>query len=296
VLCAIGIVAATASLGSARSSSSVNLLSPPDRIKIKVPSALDERFYRSKVHFAWHIDGCQVVDGSAVVFGPTDSGPQYQSEGPVDSPDGYVDIAVGTLDFTNTEWHVMYSCRESPRPLDSQSRTIDVGKAKPRGKGCGIAKVTFLSGDVTIDGASAFKGELIDSQAYVITGRGRLEFRSQDGSLYRIGGNSRLDLANLPCRSAEDRKVTAKLIVGDIWAKVAKLLGGDEKFKVATENAWVGVRGTTLEVTVNGAQTQARVHTIVGVVSANGAGKAVLVKKGQCATITKAGPNRPFRC
>ena len=275
----------------------MTLLTPPDHVKIKIPPALDERFFRSKVHFSWHIDGCQHFGDSAVVFGPSDDTPnQFQSEGPIESPDGYVDVPVGSIALSNPEWHVRYSCRESPKALDSQSRTIDAGQAKKRGKGCGITKVTYLSGDVTVDGASAFKGELIDSQAFVVTGLGRLEFKSQDGSVYRIGGHSRIDLANLPCRSAKDRVVNAKIVVGDIWAKVAHLVGGDEKFKVVTENAWVGVRGTTLEVTVNGAQTQARVHTIVGVVSANGAGKAVLVKKGQCATITKAGPSRPFRC
>ena len=296
----IGAIAAVAAThGSARSSSSVTLLTPPDHVKIKIPNALDERFFLSKVHFSWHIDGCQHISGSAgsVVFGPSDDTPnQFQSESPIGSPDGYVDVPVGSIALANPEWHVMYSCRESPKALDSQSRTIDAGQAKKRGKGCGITKVTYVSGDVTIDGASAFKGELVDSQAFVVTGLGRLEFKSQDGSVYRIGGHSRIDLANLPCRSAKDRVVNAKIVVGDIWAKVAHLVGGDEKFKVATENAWVGVRGTTLEITVNDAQTATRVHTIVGVVTAHGAGKAVTVKKGRCSTITAAGPSKPVRC
>jgi hypothetical protein len=297
ILIIAGIAAVSATHGSARSSASATLLTPPDHVKIKIPSALDERFFLSKVHFSWHIVGCQVVDDSAVVFGPSDDTPnQFQSEGPVESPDGYADVPVGSIALSNPEWHVSYRCRESPKTLDSESRTIDAGQAKKRGKGCGITKVTYVSGDVTIDGASAFKGELVDSQAFVVTGLGRLEVKSQDGSVYRIGGHSRIDLANLPCRSAEDRKVNAHIVVGDIWAKVAHLVGGDEKFKVETENAWVGVRGTTLEITVNDAQTQTRVHTIVGVVTAHGAGKAVTVKKGRCSTITAAGPSKPVRC
>ncbi|MDX6510878.1 MAG: FecR protein [Gaiellaceae bacterium] len=293
IIFAIAVVAA--SHGFARSASSVTLLAPPDHMKVKLPSLLDPRFYTSKVHFAWHIEGCNVVEYSDLAFGP-DDGQARLYESPSQSADGYYDLPVGTLGLVNPEWHVMYLCQDSPHPLDSASRTVDVGQAKKRGKGCGVTKVTYVSGDVTVDGMTTAKGNLIDPQAYVITGLGRLEFKSQDGSVYRIGGHSRMDLANLPCRGPEDRKVTAKIVVGDIWAKVAHLVGGDEKFKLESQNAVVGVRGTTLEITVNDAQTQTRVHTIVGAVTARGAGRTVTVKKGRCSTITAAGPSKPVPC
>jgi hypothetical protein len=36
--------------------------------------------------------------------------------------------------------------------------------------------------------------------------------------------------------------------VGNVWAKVAKTVGGDSRFEVKTENAVAGVRGTTFRV------------------------------------------------
>jgi hypothetical protein len=42
--------------------------------------------------------------------------------------------------------------------------------------------------------------------------------------------------------------VAARLLVGDMWAKVAKAVGGESRFEVQTANAVAGVRGTTFRV------------------------------------------------
>ncbi len=67
--------------------------------------------------------------------------------------------------------------------------------------------------------------------------------------MLRLGPVSRVELdAAAFGASADDRKVSAKLRVGNVWANVTKALGGEARFEVRTENAVAGVRGTTFRV------------------------------------------------
>jgi hypothetical protein len=114
--------------------------------------------------------------------------------------------------------------------------------------------VTFLAGQASrlaagkalplAVGASVFAGDVIETQK-----RTRLEIKLSDASVLRLGPAARVDLSAASFgRSVEDRQVSAKLQVGNVWAKVAKTVGGESRFEVKTENAVAGVRGTTFRV------------------------------------------------
>jgi hypothetical protein len=114
--------------------------------------------------------------------------------------------------------------------------------------------VTFLAGQAErvaagkaqplAVGASVFAGDVIQTQK-----RTRLEIKLSDQSVLRLGPSAKVDLSAASFgRSVEDRQVSAKLQVGNVWAKVAKTVGGESRFEVKTENAVAGVRGTTFRV------------------------------------------------
>ena len=114
--------------------------------------------------------------------------------------------------------------------------------------------ITFLDGEATRQaggktvklgtGASIFQGDVIETAR-----RTRIELTLIDQSVLRLGPRSRVELdAAAFGQGADDRKVSAKLRVGNVWANVTKALGGEARFEVKTENAVAGVRGTTFRV------------------------------------------------
>lgn len=114
--------------------------------------------------------------------------------------------------------------------------------------------VTFLAGQaqriaagkpVALSvGAPVFAGDVIETLK-----RTRLEIKLADQSVLRLGPGAKVDLSSASFgRSVEERQVSAKLQVGNVWAKVAKTVGGESRFEVKTENAVAGVRGTTFRV------------------------------------------------
>jgi hypothetical protein len=48
--------------------------------------------------------------------------------------------------------------------------------------------------------------------------------------------------------TVDERNVSARLLVGKVWANVARAVGGAQRFEVETEHAVAGVRGTTFRV------------------------------------------------
>ena len=114
--------------------------------------------------------------------------------------------------------------------------------------------VTFVSGEATrVAGGTAEPlalGSVVEVGDTVETRkRTRLEITLRDQSVLRVGPRSRLRLsAAIFGRSLDDRRVAARLLVGEVWAKVAKAAGGDAKFEVQTANAVAVVRGTTFRV------------------------------------------------
>ncbi len=115
-------------------------------------------------------------------------------------------------------------------------------------------KVTFLAGEATRTsgkkaerlsmGAAVYQGDVLETQK-----RTRLEVSLADGSVVRLGPSSRAEVqAAAFGKTVEERNVSAKLLVGKVWANVAKAVGGEQRFEVKTENAVAGVRGTTFRV------------------------------------------------
>ena len=114
--------------------------------------------------------------------------------------------------------------------------------------------VTFVAGEATRTaggkaqklavGSVVYAGDALETQR-----RTRLEVKLADQSVLRLGPLSRAVLEQAAFgRTPEERKVGAKLLVGKIWANVAKAVGGEARFEVQTENAVAGVRGTTFRV------------------------------------------------
>jgi hypothetical protein len=93
-------------------------------------------------------------------------------------------------------------------------------------------------------GSLVYENDVVETR-----GRTRLEVKLPDKSVIRIGPQSRVQLVSaIFGRSVEERKVSAKIVVGNIWAKVTRAAGGESHFEVRTENAVAGVRGTTFRV------------------------------------------------
>jgi hypothetical protein len=116
-------------------------------------------------------------------------------------------------------------------------------------------KVTFLAGDATRSvgdapperlavGSAVREGDVLETAA-----RTRLEVRLGDGSALRLGPASRARVERAAFgKAAGGRKVSAKLMAGQVWANVAKAVGGEARFEVSTDHAVAGVRGTTFRV------------------------------------------------
>jgi len=122
--------------------------------------------------------------------------------------------------------------------------------ASPRPAGT----VTFVSGEATRSAAGKAEklaaGSAVQADDVLETRRRtRLEVKLADDSVLRIGPLSRVVLEQAAFgEKVEERKVAAKLLVGKVWANVAKAVGGEARFEVQTENAVAGVRGTTFRV------------------------------------------------
>jgi hypothetical protein len=114
--------------------------------------------------------------------------------------------------------------------------------------------ITFLDGEASRlaggrsarleKGAAIFQGDVIETAR-----RTRVELTLADRSVLRLGPLSRVELdAAAFGKGADDRRVSARLRVGNVWAHVTRALGGEARFEVKTENAVAGVRGTTFRV------------------------------------------------
>ncbi len=117
----------------------------------------------------------------------------------------------------------------------------------------GAGRVTFLAGSAERTHAGArsalAQGGAVDVGDEVATGAGaRLELTLADRSVVRLGPSSKLTLREAELSGDGQKKFSAKLLLGKLWAKVASTLGGESHFDVETDNAVAGVRGTTFRV------------------------------------------------
>ena len=139
--------------------------------------------------------------------------------------------------------------------------------------------VAYLHGEAT-----ATRGELgafplavktkLEAGDVIETAAGaNLEIALPTGSTIRLGSNARLELQDEPQGSFR-----ARLSLGNLWAKVVKLVGGS-RFEVETQNGVAGVRGTEFRVNAQ-ASGQAMVRVYEGKVQVKGASFEHLVLPG----------------
>jgi hypothetical protein len=108
----------------------------------------------------------------------------------------------------------------------------------------------FVEGDVSVTRAAARTavkpGDALAPGDEIATGSdARLEIAFASGTILRVGENSKLTLGE----SVPQQKVSARLALGNVWARVHKLLSG-ETFHLETDNAVAGVRGTEFRIEV----------------------------------------------
>lgn len=124
------------------------------------------------------------------------------------------------------------------RADEKNSATVSFldGKAKvvPGGNGAGK--------DLKKD-AKVFEGDVVETAKLT-----KLELKLGDGSVVRLGPESKLQLNAAHFGEKGDKSFSAKLFFGRVWSKVTGLVDGESKFEVETDNAVAGVRGTTFRV------------------------------------------------
>ena len=90
---------------------------------------------------------------------------------------------------------------------------------------------------------------------------GNLALQLTDESTLVLAGGSRLKVDEATFSGLDRKAFSARLLVGTVWAKVKKAVGGaPAKFDITTERAVAGVRGTTFQVEVEGEETRVDVE------------------------------------
>ncbi len=117
------------------------------------------------------------------------------------------------------------------------------------------AQVTYLSGHATLwgpgrhRGRALHRGSVVHEHDQVETGANtRVELTTSDGSVVRVGPETKLLLKSAYFGSSGVKRFSVKLLFGRLWSKVRGLVGSRSKFEVVTDNAVAGVRGTTFRV------------------------------------------------
>jgi len=124
---------------------------------------------------------------------------------------------------------------------------------------CGAARAddspmraTVVEGMVTVAPANGsgpgplMEGDSLHEGDTVVTQPGaRLEISLSSGTVLRVGESTRMTLGE----SVPQKAFSAKIFLGNVWAKVHKLLAA-ETFHLETENGVAGVRGTEFRIEV----------------------------------------------
>jgi len=149
-------------------------------------------------------------------------------------------------------------------------------KAQEQGTDRGAMTATLVEGPATAAprggaGQLLAEGAVLHEGDVVETGAGaRVEISLATGTVLRVGESSRVELREAAPSGGAFR---ARLALGNLWAKVHKLLAG-ERFEVETENAVAGVRGTEFRVEAGGAGKEDLVRVYEGAVVCQGHGGA----------------------
>jgi hypothetical protein len=118
-----------------------------------------------------------------------------------------------------------------------------------------IGKITVLKGDVTIkrgnDTITAKAGTTLEKHDFIKTDRkGKVQIIFADKTIFTIGKNSTLDIAEFLYDEAAPKKNKAKFNVlkgsfSSITGRIGKL--NKSKFKLKTKSASIGIRGTIVK-------------------------------------------------
>jgi len=149
-----------------------------------------------------------------------------------------------------------------------------------------VEGVATAAGVPLAEGAVLHAGDTVETQA-----GGRIEIAVWGGALIRLGERSRLTLQAATPR----REFSARLIIGNLWARVHELLAG-ETFGVETGNGVAGVRGTEFRVEVaQGEPDLVRVYEgEVHVAAADGRWSHAVEPGNELRFRREAEPPRPF--
>jgi hypothetical protein len=114
----------------------------------------------------------------------------------------------------------------------------------------GPSRVVVVQGiaEVTRSGESRelFAGDLIEEGDVIESGDDSyVRLMMKDGSILDLGANARLVIRKYSGKKPA-RKVSLKLWVGRLWARVIETVGGDDDYVLSGGNAVVGIRGTEL--------------------------------------------------
>lgn len=116
------------------------------------------------------------------------------------------------------------------------------------------AKVSLLDGSAEVSRGSAKPlalksgSALAEGDVVQTKDKSRMEIAFADGSVLRLGANTKLKLTEARFGADKQRNVSVSVWVGRLWANVAKALGAKDTFEVETQNAVAGVRGTSFAV------------------------------------------------
>ncbi|MCK6547304.1 FecR domain-containing protein [Myxococcota bacterium] len=135
-------------------------------------------------------------------------------------------------------------------------------------------------------GAAIAEGDTVETSA-----RTKVELTLADGSRVRLAPNTKVTLTEGKFRGNEGRNVRVGLVAGQVWAKVAKAVGGKDTFEVGTENAVAGVRGTAFAVSA-AADLSAVVRVYAGTVGVRKSEKDAGATGGKPERRQIAGPER----
>lgn len=118
-----------------------------------------------------------------------------------------------------------------------------------------LAKLTFVSGDVLVNGAFAglehalAQGDIVETLA-----GSQATITFYNSSIVRLSEATTLELSEL----TESRTVKLKQTAGETWTRVLKITGIGE-YKIETPNAVATVRGTGFKVLVEESKTEVAV-------------------------------------
>ncbi|HDZ24528.1 MAG TPA: hypothetical protein ENH70_08335 [Desulfobacteraceae bacterium] len=107
-------------------------------------------------------------------------------------------------------------------------------------------KVTYIEGQVMINYGVVELRQEVHEGDFIATRKGKVEITLNDGTLVRVGPDSRVYMESLKEEKGR-KKVSIKVALGRFWTKVKKLVAKDE-YNVSFRTGTAGVRGTVYRI------------------------------------------------